>query len=136
MIALISCSSLKTEYAAPAKDLYRGHMFLMAKKIIEHKKYPWFILSAKHGLLKPDDFIEPYNLSLKSMTKNQREKWAYCVNQKLKIINNKNEKILVFAGELYLNAVQGFEVINPIKGLSLGYKMQRLKKILEELECK
>ena len=34
------------------------------------------ILSAKHGHLLPNDWIEPYDLTLKNLTKKQRMMWA------------------------------------------------------------
>ena len=34
------------------------------------------ILSAKYGFLLPDDRIEPYNLTLKNMTVDERKDWA------------------------------------------------------------
>ena len=35
-----------------------------------------FILSAKYGLLNPDDMIEPYEQTLKTMKLDERQRWA------------------------------------------------------------
>jgi len=44
----------------------------------------WPILSAKYGLLFPDDKIEPYDLTLNDMRSQQRKEWAEIVFNQMK----------------------------------------------------
>lgn len=44
----------------------------MAKKA----KAPWYILSAKHGLLKPTQVVKPYNITLNTMSLAKRREWG------------------------------------------------------------
>jgi len=45
------------------------------------------ILSAKYGLLFPDDKIEPYDLTLNNMNSKQRKEWSE------KVFNQMNERL-------------------------------------------
>jgi hypothetical protein len=60
-VTLITCVSSKKQEKLPAKDLYDSPYFGAMKRYAEARQYPWFILSAKHGLLEPDTIIEPYD---------------------------------------------------------------------------
>ncbi len=64
---LVSCVSQKLPVSAPAKDLYTSPLFCKARSYVERKGQPWFILSAKHGLLHPDQPVAPYDLTLNTM---------------------------------------------------------------------
>jgi len=73
-IVLIACVSKKLDKTAMAKDLYISQLFksslVYAKK---QKPDKIFILSALHHLLKLDDVIEPYNVTLSNIPKNKRK---------------------------------------------------------------
>jgi len=59
-IVIISCGKSKNN--GPdcfAKDAYNGQSFLLKRKYAELSGYPWLILSAKYGLLKPEQKIDP-----------------------------------------------------------------------------
>jgi hypothetical protein len=51
-----------------AEELYISDWFIKAKKYIKQNYNEWYILSAKHGLIKPNDLIETYNEYLPKMT--------------------------------------------------------------------
>jgi cytoplasmic iron level regulating protein YaaA (DUF328/UPF0246 family) len=61
--------------------------------------FDYLIISAKYGLLHPDDVIEGYDMVLK--TKRDIERIRPQVEEKLKPILEKYEKIIVIAGRLY-----------------------------------
>lgn len=71
-ISLVACLKTKLEKPAPARDLYQSPLFQKASAYCERTYDRWFILSAKYGLLDPKFVIEPYDLSLKSMTREER----------------------------------------------------------------
>src|SRR5690606_20391996 len=54
-VILIGCAKRKHPAAAPARDLYASPLFRKGRAYAEHAEVPWFILSAKHGLVAPDD---------------------------------------------------------------------------------
>ena len=57
------------------------------------------VLSAKYGLLFPDDKIEPYNLTLNNMNASRRKEWARKV-----FIQMKNRLKLEDFGEVFFHA--------------------------------
>jgi cytoplasmic iron level regulating protein YaaA (DUF328/UPF0246 family) len=59
------------------------------------------ILSAKYGLLFPDDEIEPYDLTLNTMKSQQRKDWAKKVFTQMKnrLKLNDFDKIFFHAGK-------------------------------------
>ena len=61
------------------------------------------ILSAKFGLLLPDEEIEPYELTLNTMGKSQRKKWSVRVLNQLeaKIGLGNIEEVYFHAGMKY-----------------------------------
>jgi hypothetical protein len=50
--------------AAPAGDLYVSSLFMGRRRFVEASCDRWFILSALHGGVDPDEVIEPYDESL------------------------------------------------------------------------
>jgi hypothetical protein len=57
---LVSCVSKKGAAAASAKNLYVSEWFLRVRRYVEATGCPWFILSAKYGLIDPNQIIAPY----------------------------------------------------------------------------
>lgn len=131
-IALVSCTKLKQDYACEARHMYQpSHLFSKAVNYIENVicTYDcWFILSAKYGLLKPTDIIEPYDLSLKSMSKKEVMNWSFVVFNQL--YQNKISHIDFYAGEKYRTYLMSLlSNINvtigvPLKGMSIGKQLQ------------
>lgn len=58
-VTLVGFNSPQLKRAAPASDLYTEPRFKLAAQVAA-RTGPWFVLSAKFGLLRPDAVIEPY----------------------------------------------------------------------------
>jgi len=66
-LGLVSCASSKQDYPCKASEMYSASDFFRKAYSYATKNYDFVaILSAKYGLLFPDDKIEPYDLTLKS----------------------------------------------------------------------
>lgn len=125
-IALISCTKLKQDYPCEAQEMYlSSQLFKKARNYIEQNKYDaWFILSAKYGLLKPMDIIEPYNITLNTMKKNEIVEWSYKVYDQ--ICKFELSQVDFYAGEKYrkylIPLLQNKNIICniPLKGLGIG----------------
>lgn len=66
-IFVIPCSQHKLDTAAPCRDLYIGPAFrncLAAARASAEAGDLILILSAKHGFLRLDDVVEPYDLKM------------------------------------------------------------------------
>src|ERR1700680_4481526 len=80
---LISCSKSKQPTPARAAELYTSPLFRKSLLYALSKNAPYFILSAKYGLLLPDTPVVPYDVTLKTMDVRARDEWGKAVVQKL-----------------------------------------------------
>lgn len=132
-IALISCVSKKKLGTHKAEDLYISDWFIKAKQYIKQNYKEWYILSAKYGLIRPDNIIENYNEYLPKTTLIYRKWWADNIFENL--INNYNNSIMVdiFAGKHYrkylipLLLSKNYIVNIPLKGLGIGEQLKWFK---------
>ena len=84
-VVLISCASKKLHHKSKAQDLYISPLIqknLQYAKLLDPDKI--FILSAKYGLLRLDEEIEPYDKTLNKMRSNEVREWANSVLNQLK----------------------------------------------------
>lgn len=130
-VVLISCVSNKAPYKTRAKDLYRSPLFRMnflyARQFAPKQV---LILSAKYGLVNPDEEIEPYDVTLNSMTAPERKKWAsQVVSQLQQHCNLEKDHFVVLAGQVYRQYIvphlRSYEV--PLAGLPIGKQLRFLK---------
>ncbi len=101
------------------------------------------ILSAKYGLLFPDDMIDPYNKYLPDMKDEDRRKWADGVFHQLieRISLKKGDVVYFHAGMKYREYLipklkeLKIEVAVPLQGLRFGFQKKwyitNQEKILE-----
>ena len=90
------------------------------------------ILSAKYGLLLPDEGIEPYELTLNKMGKEKRKNWAVRVlNQMEEKIGLGNiEEVYFHAGMKYREFLMpklesgGISCRVPLEGLQFGHQLR------------
>lgn len=75
-MALVSCVKAKRTVAAPAGELYTSHLFRSLRSYAVLHADRWYILSAEHGFLHPDQVVAPYERTLNRMPKRDRVAWA------------------------------------------------------------
>ena len=75
-IMLVGCVKRKRDLPSQARDLYISTTWKYRRQYAELHRRPWFILSAKHGLLEPDSWIEPYDLALSDFSAFERREWS------------------------------------------------------------
>ena len=133
-LIIISCSNKKKRITGKIKawDLYDGVIFRVLKKNeIDFSKFDVGIISAKYGLIYPDDKIEYYD---QMMTKKRAEELQSEVLLKLnKFLKNHYEKIHICLGKNYLLCIYPIiyrlSSVNIIEG-GIGTKMKRVKEII------
>lgn len=74
-IGLVGCVKGKRSEAAQAKDIYTSDLFKGRRRWVETTCGRWFVLSAEHGLLRPDEWTEPYEMSLDDATAEEVATW-------------------------------------------------------------
>jgi len=128
-LGLISCTKSKQDYHCNASEMYQASDLFKKAYSYATKNYDFVaILSAKYGLLFPDDEIEPYDLTLNNMSARQRKEWAEGVfSQMKKRLELKDlDKVFFHAGEKYrehlIPKLRNFGVScdTPLKGLGIG----------------
>lgn len=63
-VILLGCVKQKRERRAPARHLYISALWRGRRAYAEAGGQEWLILSAKHGLLDPDQIVAPYDVAL------------------------------------------------------------------------
>jgi hypothetical protein len=130
-VYLVSCVSKKGSSPAPAKDLYASEWFRRVRHFIENKGSPWFILSAKYGLVLSNQTLDPYDLTLNKMSIADRHAWADRVKLQMDREFRSYHTIVVFAGLGYRKLLMDYlkkrwTVEIPLEGLGIGKQLQWL----------
>ena len=104
-LILVGCVKSKRHRASLARDIYTSTLWQHRRVYAELHGCPWYILSAKHGLLAPSTWIEPYDLSLADLSAAERREWSLGVLDDLaaEIPTLDGKTIEVHAGKRYVD---------------------------------
>lgn len=133
---LISCVSKKGPAAAPAFELYQSPLFIKAYTFASSQPNDGiYILSARHGLIRSDEVVEPYDETLNRKPVAAIKSWADKVIDQLQIVADlKRDKFTLLAGLRYrkflVSHISMYEI--PLEGLSIGKQLQRLDQLIHE----
>jgi hypothetical protein len=117
---------------ARAADLYTAALFRGRRRYVEATCDRWFILSALHGLLAPDDLVEPYDVTLNAMGVAARRAWSastlHQIDTRLGPLGGCTVEI--HAGARYRDdglvaglLQRGTVVVTPAEGLTQGQQL-------------
>jgi hypothetical protein len=146
-IVLITCVKTKRRNPSAAKDLYVSPLFSKQRAYAEVSGVPWFILSAEHGLVVPDEWLSPYERYLPDTPVTFRSAWGIWVAARLQLVAGPldGRVIEVHAGSAYIEAIrqhleaQGATLVDPLHGLSMGNRLAwyggRTKSEGQDPEC-
>lgn len=125
----------------PARHLYCSDWFKKASRYAQCISDQWFILSAKYGLVHPDQVIAPYDKTLHKMSTTQRRIWARKITPNIKKMLFPGDKVMFLAFQKYrehfIKPVEdmGCAVKIPMEGLRIGEQKHWLKQRLEKLDA-
>jgi hypothetical protein len=130
-IALVSWTKVKANYPCTTREMYQeSSLFKKAVKYIEQQDYDdWYVLSAKYGLLKQNDAIEPYDLTLINMKVSERKKWSELVLDQIKNLKLNIKQIDFYAGAKYREYLipvlqqKGILCNVPLQGKGIGEQL-------------
>ena len=131
-ICLVSCVWSKKASPALAKDLYQSSWFFKARTYVELVGSCWFILSAEHGLVHPDELIEPYDMTLSTVGIAERRNWSRRVQQQMDERMPDARCIVVLAGKRYREFLMNYlggraaTVHVPMAGMRNGQQLNWL----------
>lgn len=134
-VYLVSCVGKKRSGPCAARGLYASPWFLKARSYVEGTREPWFILSAEYGLVHPDKMISPYERTLNTMGREERQRWAQKVRDQMDDRLPDADRVVLFAGERYReflirylrNRFRSVEV--PFEGLGIGRQLQAFDRL-------
>ena len=147
-IALIGCSKTKSFCDDPSKhiearNLYSSQLFSERVAYVESKSIPWYILSAKCGLLKPTTPVRYYNVSNNDLTELEIAEWHVGVASQLfsevyyefRSVSLKKITVELHAGKKYCEplgailSLLGITVEKPVQSLGIGQQLHFYKKL-------
>ena len=132
-VFLVSCVKLKRSVPSPAKELYVSDWFNKARFAVEATGCPWFILSAKYGLVEPNTVIAGYDKTLNAMGVAERRAWAERVFLQIREQFAQPPHFAILAGMKYREFLAslllewGATIEVPLEGLRSGEQKQWLR---------
>lgn len=133
-IAFVGCVKDKHPGPLPAADKYASPLFLASKRYALREADRWYILSAKYGLLCPDDIVDDYDLTLKTMAREECRQWARRVAAQLdeRNVTSTGDTIVWLTGLDYSRDLVPLMPQQrhsfPLQGLKLGPRLQWLNR--------
>lgn len=130
-VLLVACVKEKHSVPAAARDLYVSPLFRKEREYAEHSGLPWFILSAEHGLVAPDEWLAPYERYLPDTPSSFRRAWGMWVIERLELLvgNLSGQTIEIHAGSAYVAALRAplaaknASLYEPLAGLAMGRRL-------------
>ena len=129
-IYLVACVAQKVPYRAPAQELYTSPWFRKARAYVLKSGAPWFILSDQHGLVRPDEMLEPYDTTLTKAA--ERRAWAQRVQNQMEQMLPDADTVVILAGKDYRQYLEPWlrrrfaSVQVPMDGLGIGQQQRWL----------
>lgn len=128
-LVIASCSKKKLDHSATAANLYQSSLFKKTKAFAEKLAADFMILSAKYGLIKSNEEIDPYDEILYYQADINRLKETEL--PKLEQLQQQYHKIIIIMGKKYRKVFEtlldsdNFLTIKSKKGI--GTLLQNLE---------
>ena len=113
--------------------MYDSVLFRSMRRYAEKSADDWFILSAKHHVLRHDKEIEPYEQTLNTMNKGERMAWAARVKEQLVEMLPTDATVIMLAGLSYREFIvpfledRGIPFEVSMRGMPIGRQLEWLK---------
>ncbi len=107
--------------------------FVKARRFAEHEADAYSILSTRHGLVAPDQPLEPYEQTLNTMPRHERQRWAAPVWRAIVQVADIDDRLVFLASQRYRELVApvlaglGYTVEVPMLGLGIGQQLAWLE---------
>ena len=131
-VGLVGCVKKKASTPQLARDLYASALFDGRRAYVERSCSEWWILSALHGLVHPDQVLEPYDVTLKNAGRAERRDWSHRVLAALdeRVALRPGDVVEFHAGSEYRDwglvdglLARGVTVETPTEGIPLGRQL-------------
>jgi hypothetical protein len=123
-VGLVACSKVKAAGPRRACELYVSPLFQKAADYCRRHYDAWFVLSALHGLLGPDEVVEPYEHTLVGRPRLARQRWAAGVVAQLERRGLSGARFYLHAGRAYASVLEGLlDCETPLAGMGIGERL-------------
>lgn len=126
-VVLVGCGDAKHSGVHRGRELYSSGYFTLKRRYAEEEGDEWYILSAKHGVIEPDELIACYD---KSIIDVDPDAWAEMVIDQLGDVSD--ARVIVLAGSDYLDPIlsgllrKAGRVEIPTRGMGMIDRMKWL----------
>jgi hypothetical protein len=147
-VVLVGCSQRKLDHPAEAQELYASELFQKSAAYARSVDR-WFIVSAEHGLVRPDMELQPYDRSITELSQPARQAWAQSVAAGLQELEpgtvaghgrrlgaiGAQTAIMLLAGRDYAEPLMPLiEMILPLRGMRTDARLSWLNQQLSSLQ--
>ncbi|HET7626902.1 MAG TPA: hypothetical protein VFK44_00755 [Bacillales bacterium] len=129
-VGLLATARKKQAHPAPVTDFYTSPLFRKSVAYAFQNYDKIYFYNAKDGLLLPETIMEPYDVSIKTFTIEEKRIWAKSVIDELRAHEHPNKvSIYLHGGYVYRKVLQpelrkyGFPFEVPLEGLSIGQQL-------------
>jgi hypothetical protein len=130
-IGLLATARKKSVNPSAAIDLYISPLFVKSVNYAKQQYDDFYFYSAKEGLLTKDQYVEPYNVSIKNFSTAEKRNWAEnVVSALLQHIKPDECTIYLHGGWVYREFLQpaldaaGYSYEVPLEGYSIGNQLK------------
>lgn len=100
-VCIVSCTAHKRDARMPAERLYSSELFYRSRRYAQANYDSWLILSAKHGLVRPDQVISPYDRKLTTLSSRERNELSRRISDQASILLKAGTRLTSICGEEY-----------------------------------
>lgn len=135
-VVLAQCTSKKRRESCPAQYLYEESAYFRKQRAYAKTADKWFIQSAKYGLVRPDEVIEPYDEHARDLV--DPEKWAEQIARDLNAEVEVGATVKLLGGTAYTEPLVpflerfGYDVHTPLQGQRIGERMATLDEMVQK----
>jgi uncharacterized HhH-GPD family protein len=128
---ILGCVSTKLAGPTRAKDLYASPLWMKRRRYAESTGKPWFIFSARHGIIEPDSMIEWYDVAMSRLSSDEIKRVGEQASEQLSaLVGDLNgRRFEIHAGASYVRALKpalarrGASLDQPLEGLTFGRQL-------------
>lgn len=130
-IGLLATARKKAHSPAAVIDFYRSPLFRKSILYAEQTYDRLYFYNAKDGLLLPDQIMEPYDVSIRTLSLGSRRAWGRKVIRELTTREDLSAaQLFLHGGKVYRNYLEpalgelGISFTVPLEGMSIGKQLQ------------
>lgn len=118
-LLILEGGTKKRASPGPAQDVYASRLWTARRRHAETLGVPWLILSAEHGLLGPEDPLEPYELRLNDLRDRDHDALVARVTEQLRA----RGRLAGVVVEAHVRDAFGGRLVAPLR--TLGARVER-----------